>query len=120
MQKNFPRVRNFYNWFKYNSYSIKDRQYSYILNCIFVKTLLSSNIFLFKVIRNFFGIVFAALYKVKDKKTSLKHFMVFEEAKIFGTDLLQQAFHISLQITVRAPIMHDLESRILNLCQQVW
>ena len=74
---------------------------------------------IFLVLRNYFGIIFATLFTVKEEKESHKHFIVFEEAKVYGMHILEEAFRISLQITVRTPIMHDLESRILNLSVQV-
>ena len=68
---------------------------------------------------NLFAIVFAALYKVKDKKQSIKHVVVFEEAKSHGTGVLRQAFQRSLKITMREPILRGYDSHILNLSLQV-
>ena len=69
--------------------------------------------------RGFFGILFAALYKIKDKKDSLKHFLVYEEAELYGTTLMQQAFQLSYAITTKEQIMFDFEGKILHLSLQV-
>ena len=60
------------------------------------KTLL---LILLLVLRGFFGILFAALYDVKTKED--RHFLVYDEAKLHGTKLLQHAFQLSIEFTTK-------------------
>ena len=61
----------------------------------------------------------SALYKAKDKRDMLKHLVVYEEAENYGTNILQHAFQLSLELTTNSPVIRNMEERVLNLSLQV-
>ena len=49
----------------------------------------------------------------------LKHLVVYEEAENYGTNILQHAFQLSLELTTNSPVIRNMEERVLNLSLQV-
>ena len=66
-----------------------------------------------------FGVLISAVHKLKDEEHKLKHFVVYEEMKEYGTNVLQRAFQYFLELTTNAPIIHKFEERVVNLSLQV-